>query len=397
MVSYAALREFAEEIGPGVVADRRYLHQHPELGFQEENTARFVAERLRSFNLDAVQTGIAKTGVIGILHGGKGAGTCVLLRADMDALPIAELNDVPYRSAHPGVMHACGHDAHTAMLLGAARVLSDLRGEFAGTIKFVFQPSEEANGGGAKPMIDAGVMEHPHVDAAFGIHVGSNIPVGQVAVRPGAVNASADGALVTIRGLGGHAARPHIAIDPIVVGAHCIVALQSLVSREVDPFEPAVITVGTLHAGTVSNVIPEEATFKATIRTTSEQTRQMLAQRIPEVCTGVAATFRATAAVEYTLGYPPLVNNDAMAALVRDVAIDLVGPERVVAAPPGMGAEDMSYFINAAPGAFYRLGVRNEATGLTYGHHHPRFNLDEDALATGVAMHAAVALRYLGA
>jgi amidohydrolase len=396
MVNYAALREFAEEIGPGVVADRRYLHQHPALGFQEENTARFVAERLRSFNLDSVQTGIAKTGVVGVLNGGKGQGKCVLLRADMDALPIEELNDVPYKSENPGVMHACGHDAHTAMLLGAARVLSDLRNEFAGTVKFVFQPSEEANGGGAKPMIAEGVMENPRVDAAFGIHVGSNIPVGKVAVRPGPVNASADSAQVTIRGLGGHAARPHIAIDPIVVGAHCIVALQSLISREVDPFEPAVITVGTLHAGTVSNVIPEEATFKATIRTTSESTRQLLAERIPAVCKGVAATFRATAEVEYTFGYPPLVNNDAMATLVREVALDLVGPERVVEAPPGMGAEDMSYFINAAPGAFYRLGVRNEATGLTYGHHHPRFDVDEDALATGVAMHAAVALRYLG-
>ena len=396
MVSAAELREIAEEIGPGVVADRRYLHQHPELGFQEENTARFVAERLRTLNLDALQTGVAKTGVVGVLHGGKGPGRCVLLRADMDALPIDELNDVPYKSATPGVMHACGHDAHTAMLLGAARVLADLRGEFAGTVKFVFQPSEEANGGGAQPMIDEGVLENPRVDAAFGIHVGSNIPAGLVGVRPGAVNASADSALVTIRGLGGHAARPQLAIDPIVVGAHCIVALQTLVSREVDPFEPAVITVGTLHAGTVSNVIPEDATFKATIRTTSEQTRQLLAERIPAVCRGVAATFRATAEVEYTLGYPPLVNNEAMAALVRAVALDLVGPERVLEAPPGMGAEDMSYFINAAPGAFYRLGVRNEAAGKTFGHHHPRFDVDEDALATGVAMHAAVALRYLG-
>ena len=395
MVSVAELRGIAEEIGPGVVADRRYLHQHPELGFQEENTARFVAERLRTFNLDAVQTGIAKTGVVGILHGGKGVGKCVLLRADMDALPITELNDVPYKSENPGAMHACGHDAHTAMLLGAARVLAERRGEFAGTIKFVFQPSEEANGGGAMPMIAAGVMENPHVDAAFGIHVGSNIASGQVAVRPGAVNAAADGALVTIRGLGGHAARPQMAIDPIVIGAHCIVALQSLVSREVDPFSPAVITVGTLHAGTVSNVIPEEATFKATIRTTDEQTRQLLAARIPAVCKGIAETFRAMAEVEYTFGYPPLVNDDAMAALVREVALDMVGPERVVEAPPGMGAEDMSYFINAAPGAFYRLGVRDEATGKTYGHHHPRFDLDEEALATGVAMHAAVALRFL--
>jgi amidohydrolase len=395
MVTIAEIREYAEEIGPGVIADRRFLHQHPELGFQEHETARFVADRLRTYNLDEVQTGIAQTGIVGILHGGKGPGRCVLLRADMDALPMTELNDVPYKSENPGAMHACGHDAHTAMLLGAARVLSECRADFAGTVKFLFQPSEEANGGGAKPMIAEGVLENPHVDAAFGIHVGSNVPVGQVAVRPGAVNAAADSAAVTIRGLGGHAARPQIAIDPIVIGAHCIVALQSLVSREVDPLAPAVITVGTLHAGTVSNVIPEEATFKATVRTTDEKTRQLLAERIPAVCKGIAETFRGTAEVEYTFGYPPLVNDDAMAALVREVALDVVGEERIADVPPGMGAEDMSYLINAASGAFYRLGVRNEERGITYGHHHPRFDIDEEALATGVAMHAAVALRFL--
>ncbi len=395
MVTVAELRESAEEIAPGVVADRRYLHQHPELGFQEENTARLVIERLRALHLDDLQTGIAKTGVVGVLQGGKGPGKCVLLRADMDALPITELNDVPYKSEIPGRMHACGHDAHTAMLLGAARVLAERRGEFAGTIKFIFQPSEEQGEGGAQPMIAAGVMENPHVDAAFGIHVGSNIPAGKVAVLPGPVNAAADSAIVTIRGLGGHAARPQMAIDPIVIGAHCIVALQSLVSREVNPLSPAVITVGTLHAGTVSNVIPEDAHFEATIRTFDEQTRQLLAERIPQVVRGICETFRATAEVEYRLGYPPLVNNAAMAALVKEVALAVVGPERVMDSEPGMGAEDMSYFINAAPGAFYRLGVRNEAAGKTYGHHHPRFDIDEDALSTGVAMHAAVALRFL--
>ncbi|HEY7909846.1 MAG TPA: amidohydrolase, partial [Thermomicrobiales bacterium] len=287
MVTVADLRESAEEIAPGVIADRRYLHQHPELGFHEENTARLVVERLRALNLDDLQTGIAKTGVVGVLHGGKGPGKTVLLRADMDALPIEEENDVPYRSETAGVMHACGHDAHTAMLLGAARVLAGRREEFAGTIKFVFQPSEEANGGGARPMIAAGVMENPHVDAAFGIHVGSSIPVGVVTVCAGPVHAAADTARVTIRGLGGHAARPQMAIDPIVIGAHCIVALQSLVSREVNPLSPAVITVGSLHAGTVSNVIPEDATFLATIRTFDEQTRTLLGERIPQVVRGI--------------------------------------------------------------------------------------------------------------
>jgi len=395
MVTAAELMESAEEIAPGVVADRRYFHQHPELGFQEEGTARLVAERLRALNLDEVRTGIAKTGVMGVLHGGKGPGKTVLLRADMDALPITELNDVPYKSENEGAMHACGHDAHTAMLLGAARVLAARRNEFAGTIKFIFQPSEEANGGGAKPMIEAGVMENPHVDAAFGIHVGSNLPAGVVAVKGGATNAATDSARVTIRGLGGHAARPHKAIDPVVIGAHCIIALQTLVAREVDPFSPVVLTVGSLHGGTVSNVIPEEAYFLATIRTTTEETRQLMAERIPQICQGIAETFRATADTQYVFGYPPLVNDEDAASLVRAVATEVVGAERVMAAEAGMGGEDMSFFINAAPGAFYRLGVRNESQGKTYGHHHPRFDVDEDALATGVAMHAAVALRFL--
>ncbi len=395
MVTAAELVESAEEIAPGVIADRRYFHQHPELGFQEEGTARRVVERLNALGLDQVQTGIAKTGVVGILHGTKGPGKTVLLRADMDALPIEELNDVPYKSENPGIMHACGHDAHTAMLLGAARVLAAKRGEFAGTVKFLFQPSEEANAGGAKPMIEAGVMENPHVDAAFGIHVGSNLPAGIVAVTGGAINAASDTARVTITGLGGHAARPHMAIDPIVIGAHCIIALQTLVSREINPFTPVVLTVGSLHSGTVSNVIPEEAYFAATIRNTDENTRQYLAKRIPEVITGICDSFRATANVEYIFGYPPLVNDTAMAALVREAALEVVGPQRTWKAEPGMGGEDMSYFLNEVPGAFYRLGVRNESQGKTYGHHHARFDVDEAALATGVAMHAAVALRYL--
>ncbi len=398
MVTAAELVESAAEIAPGVVADRRYLHEHPELGFQETNTARHVIERLRPLNLDAVHTGIAETGIVGVLHGTKaatGPTKCVLLRADMDALPITEENDVPYKSQNVGAMHACGHDAHTAMLLGAARVLAGRRDEFSGTIKFLFQPSEEANQGGAKPMIEAGVMENPHVDGAFGIHVGSNLPSGIVAVAPGPSNAAADTAVVTIRGLGGHAARPQVAIDPIVIGAHCVIALQTLVSREVNPMRPAVITVGTLHGGTVSNVIPEEATLSATIRTVDDETRALLQKRIPEVVRGISGTFRAEATTEYTLGYPPLVNDAAMAALVRSVAEEVVGPERVREAEPGMGAEDMAYFLRAAQGCFYRLGVRNEARGITYGHHHPRFDLDEDALATGVAMHAAVALRFL--
>jgi amidohydrolase len=395
VIPVAELRDSAEAVAPGVVVDRRYFHQHPELGFREENTARRVAERLRALELDDVLTQVARTGVVGVLRGRRGPGPCVLLRADMDALPLDELNDVPYKSLVPGVMHACGHDAHMAMLLGAAAVLAPRRERFAGTIKFVFQPSEEANGGGAKPMIEAGVLERPRVEAAFGLHVGTNVPLGKVAVRPGPINASADAAIVTIHGQGGHAARPHMAVDPVVVGAHCIVALQSLVSREVNPLSPAVITVGTLHAGTAANVIPEHATFRATIRTVDERTRRLLAERVPAVVRGIAETFRATAEVDYRLGYPPLVNHPGMAELVLDVAREVVGPDRVSEPHLGMGAEDMAYFLEAVPGAFYRLGVRDPAAGKTYSNHHARFDVAEEALPIGVAMHAAVALRYL--
>jgi amidohydrolase len=246
-------------------------------------------------------------------------------------------------------------------------------------------------------MIEAGVLEDPRVDAAFGLHVGTNVPVGKVAVRAGAINASADAAIVTIHGRGGHAARPHMAVDPVVVGAHCIIALQSLVSREVNPLSPAVITVGTLQAGTAANVIPEHATFRATIRTVDERTRRLLAERVPAVLKGIAETFRGTAEVQYRFGYPPLVNNPQMAELVRQVAVEVVGAEQVTEPSLGMGAEDMAYFLEQVPGAFYRLGVRNTAAGKTFSNHHPRFDLDEAALPIGVAMHAAVALRYLAA
>ena len=395
MIAKLPLTEAAWELGPQVVADRRYLHQHPELGMQEENTARFVAEKLRALGLETT-TGIAKTGVVGLLHGGKGPGKTVLLRADMDALPIDELNDVPYKSRTPGVMHACGHDSHTAILLGVATLLAERREEFGGTVKFVFQPSEEMPPGGAKPMIEEGVLENPHVDAAFGIHIGQDLPVGTIGVCTGPTNAASDGFVATIKGSGGHAARPHGCVDPIVVAAQCIGALQTLVSREVNPLRQAVITVGSLHAGTVSNIIPEEAIMKATVRTFDEEVRQNLAERIPALIKGIASAMRAEADVQYRFGYPALVNDPAMTDLVREVAREVVGPGRVVEREPGMGGEDMAYFLQHVPGCFFRIGSRNPARGLVYGHHHPRFDIDDEgALPVGVAAIAAVALRYL--
>ncbi|MGN6810565.1 MAG: M20 metallopeptidase family protein [Thermomicrobiales bacterium] len=393
MASKLGVVDAAWEIGPQVVADRRYLHQHPELGFQEENTSRYVAARLRELGIEP-QTGIARTGVLGVLRGAR-PGKTVLLRADMDALPIEELNDVPYKSRNPGVMHACGHDSHTAMLLGVARLLAERTDEFAGTVKFAFQPAEEREGG-AKPMIDAGVMTNPQVDAAFGVHIAQDLPVGTIGVGAGPSNAAADEAIITITGLGGHAARPHRAVDPIVIAAQCITALQTLVSREVNPLRQAVVTVGSLHAGAVSNVIPESCELRATIRTFDDETRQYLARRIPELVSGIAAAMQGTADVQYRFGYPPLVNDAAMTDLVRDVAREIVGADKVLDREPGMGAEDMAYFLREAPGCFFRIGSNNPTRGLTYGHHHPRFDIDDEgALPIGVAAVTSVALRYL--
>ena len=393
MVTTLPLTEAAWEIGPQVVADRRYLHQHPELGMAEENTARFVAERLRELGIETT-TGIANTGVLGLLHGGQ-PGRTVLLRADMDALPIEELNDVPYKSQNPGVMHACGHDSHTAMLLGVARLLAERKDEIHGTVKFAFQPAEESVGG-AEPMIAAGVMTNPTVDAAFGVHIAQDLAVGMIGVCAGPSNAAVDEATITITGLGGHAARPHVAIDPIMIAGQCIVALQTLVSREINPLRSAVITVGALHAGTVSNIIPEECEMRVTIRTTDEETRTLLSERIPALVSGIATAMRGTAATQYTFGYPVLVNDPAMTDLVREVAREVVGPENVSEREPGMGAEDMAYFLQSAPGCFFRIGSRNPERGLTYGHHHPRFDIDDEgALPVGVAAVAAVALRFL--
>jgi amidohydrolase len=390
-----SLTDAAWEIGPSLVADRRYLHQHPELGFQEENTARFVAERLRELGIET-QTGVAKTGVVGLLHG-KGPGKTVLLRADMDALPIDELNDVPYKSQTSGVMHACGHDAHTTMLLGVAKLLSERRDEFNGTVKFVFQPSEEVPPGGALPMIAEGVLENPHVDAAFGVHTAQDLPAGTIGYVPGALAAAPDAFDARIRGVGGHAAAPHTAVDPIVVAAHCIIALQSLVSRETNPLRQAVITVGSLHSGTVRNIIPGEAVLQATVRTFDPEVRRHLAERIPALIKGIAAAMRAEADVDYEMGYPALINDVPMTELVRDAVSEALGPDKVVEHVPGMFGEDMAYFLQQVPGSFFLVGTNNPERGLIHRAHHARFDIDDEvALPTGVAAVTAVALKFLG-
>ena len=396
MAQATRLRDDIGEIMPGVVADRRDFHVHPELAYEEVRTAGIVADRLRALGVEDVRTGIAQTGVTGLIRGRKaGAGPTVLLRADMDALPILEENEVEYRSQSPGVMHACGHDAHTAMLMGVARLLNERRDEFPGTVKLLFQPAEESPPGGAKPMIDAGVLEDPKVDAAFGLHIHQDGPVGTIELRPGPAMAAADRFHMVVRGKGGHGAKPQDSIDPIVIGAQIVTALQTLVAREVDPTEEAVVTVGTFMAGKAFNVIPDTAELGGTVRTFNAQNRDLLERRIGDLARGIAAAMGGDVDYSYTRGYPATVNDPDMTELVREEAARVVGEESVRHAPLMMGAEDFSYFLEAVPGAFWFVGSQNPERGLVWGHHHPRFDLDEEAMAIGMESMVNVALRYL--
>jgi amidohydrolase len=389
------LRGDIDEIMPGVIADRRQFHEHPELGFQEFETAKTVAERLRALGVEDIRTGIAVTGVTGLIHGGRGPGRVVLLRADMDALPIHEENEVPYRSQVDGKMHACGHDAHTAMLLGIARVLIDRRDEFAGTIKLLFQPAEEG-GGGARVMIDEGVLTNPDVDAVFGMHMDQGSPVGTISMRSGPALAAADRFYVTIKGKGGHGAHPEQTHDPIVIGAHIVTALQTIVAREIDPVKPAVCTVGALTAGEAPNVIPDTATLRGTLRSFDPDVREHLAEAVERLVRGIATAMRAEVDFQYSTGYPPTVNDPEMTEMVRGIAREVVGEERVEEAPLIMGAEDFSYFLEQKPGCFYFVGSANEEKGLNWKHHHPKFDIDEESMAYGMEVMVRTVMRYLG-
>lgn len=387
-----------DEIVPGVIADRRHIHENPELGFQETETAAFVAQRLEALGAEDIRTGIAKTGITALIRGTKpGPEKVVLLRADMDALPIDQESDKEYISKTPGVMHACGHDAHTAMLMGAARILMERRDQFSGAVKLLFQPSEEANAGGAKPMIEAGVLEDPHVDACFGQHLMSPIPTGIMAVTSGPIQASSDEFTIIVQGKGGHGAMPHETVDPIMVSTDIISGLRSIVARNVDPLDAVVVSVCNFHSGKAFNVIPDTAQFGGTVRTLSNENRDLAERRIREIAEGVAAAQGATVTVEYKRGYPPTVNDNAMAEHARTSIKKVVGEDNVISMPPIMPAEDMSYFLEERPGAYFMTGCRNEEKGIVWPHHHPKFDLDEDALGIGVASLVQVAIDFLNA
>jgi amidohydrolase len=389
------LRGDIDEIMPGVIADRRHLHMHPEMGFQEHETATFIAERLRSLGVEEIRTGVGKTGITGLIRGTGGNGSkVILLRADMDALPITEENEVEYRSQNAGVMHACGHDTHVSMLLGTARMLTGRRDQFSGTVKLLFQPAEEG-GGGAKAMISAGALEDPKPEAAFGIHIWQEFPVGTVMARAGTAMVGADSFTITVCGKGGHGGLPHLTIDPVAIGAQIIVALQTIVSRENDPNLPAIVTTATLQAGTAPNVIPDTATMTGTIRTVNEEQRAYVPRRIEEIAKGIAEAMRAEADVTIRWGVPPLVNDPVATEAVRAAAVEVVGEENVTDGPLLTVSEDMAEILRRAPGCFFFVGSRNPEKGLVWGHHHARFDVDEDALAVGIETMTRTVLRVL--
>ena len=395
MTTIDQLKSDIDELVPDMVAMRRDLHEHPELAFEEVRTSGIVAQRLRALGLE-VRTGIAKTGVVGLLKGGAsqpGAKT-IAIRADIDALPIIEMNDIDYRSTVEGKMHACGHDGHTSIALAVADILSKRRAELTGNVKFIFQPAEEKIGG-AEPMVKEGAMEG--VDGVIGLHLISDYPVGRVGVRAGTVFASADRFVLTVRGKGGHAAMPEASIDPIVIAAHIITTLQTLISRETSPFSPAVITIGKVQAGTAFNIIPETAELEGTMRAFSQEHREKLIRRITEVAKGVASTMTATCEVKFFDGCIPCTNDTTMTALVHKAAVEAVGEDKVDDGEEVMttGSDDMAYFLKAAPGCYFIVGANNPQKGANFPHHHPRFNVDEDALPIGVEVLTRSALEFL--
>lgn len=371
-----------------VVATRRDLHEHPELGFEEHRTSAMVAARLRELGYD-VHTGIGQTGVVGVLRGAR-AGKTIMLRADMDGLPIDEENDVPYRSRTATHMHACGHDGHVAMLLGAARVVASRKDEVAGTVCFLFQPAEEGKGG-AKAMVDDGVLERFGIERAYGLHLASSHPAGQVGVREGAFYASSDSIEITIEGKGGHGAAPHLSIDPVYVASQFVVAVQQVVSRNIDPIEPAVVTIGAIHGGTTHNVIPSRVQLMGTVRAFDADVRAKMAERIERVLRGICESSGATYTFEYLWRYPVTSNDAEQTRYVRALAERVAGAEHVADVPKLMGAEDFSFFAERVPACFFTIGS-NGGPDSAWPHHHARFDIDESALPTGVRMMIALAL-----
>lgn len=387
-------KEEANLIKDQVIAIRRDLHENPELGFEEVRTSKVIKEFLEKNEIPYIE--IAKTGVCGIIKGTKeGSNKTVALRGDIDALPIKDMKTCEFKSKIEGKMHACGHDAHTAILMGAGKILNANKDKFSGTVKLLFEPAEETTGG-APHMINEGVLENPRVDCIIGLHVDEETKAGTIKIKKGVVNAASNPYSIKITGQGGHGASPHTTVDPIVIASHIVMALQTIVSREIAPVNPIVITVGTLHAGTAQNIIPGEATLSGMIRTMTKEDREFAIRRLNEIVNGIATISRAKAEITVQESYPCLYNNDEIVDLVHESAIEILGRENVLEQrAPKMGVESFAYFANERDSAFYFLGSGNKEKKTTEPAHSNLFDIDEDCLEIGVAVQALAAFNYL--
>ncbi len=395
MMSKDQIWSLARSVHPYAIETRRHLHRNPELSFKEHATHRFLVERLTELGY-TFQSGLGGgTGIKAVLEGGQ-LGPTVALRADIDALPILEETGLEFASQTPGVMHACGHDIHTAILLGTARALKEIQPTLPGRVVFLFQPGEEQNPGGASLMIKDGCLENPTVDAIFGLHVMPYMEAGTMGFGSGPLMASPDEVEVTVIGKGGHGAAPHLTVDPVLATCQIITLLQQVVARNVSPFQSAVITVGSIHGGTAPNVIPDEVHFKATVRTMDPEVRKLMPKRIEEVVKGVCDAAGATYRFHYDPGYPVLVNDPIMTDIGRRAAQAILGTEKIGPMAPSMGGEDFAYYLEQVPGTFARLGAMIPGSANPYGLHTSKLMIDEESMAVGIAYYLAVVQEFLG-
>ena len=384
------IKRLAAAYTPEFIEVRHHIHAHPELSYQEHETAAFVFDKLQGWGIACERK--ATTGVVGIIKGKNPASRVIALRADMDALPIQEQNDVPYKSTRPGVMHACGHDVHTTCLLGAAKILQETKEEWEGTIKLIFQPGEEKNPGGASLMIKDGVLENPAPQKILALHVHPGMEVGQFSFRGGMVMASADELYITITAKGGHAAAPQFTADPILIAAHLIVSLQQIVSRNNNPFNPSVLSITSFQAGNTTNVIPSEVKLMGTFRAMNEAWRFKAHELIKKHTTELVAAMGAQASIHIDVGYPFVLNDEDLSAQARQLAEEFAGEANVSETELRMGAEDFAYYSHLLPACFFRLGAGNAAKGITIGVHTSTFNIDEGAIEKGIGMMAWLAV-----
>lgn len=387
------IKKIISTIEEEIISIRRDIHNHPELGFEEVRTARLIADYLETLGFQ-VEKNVAKTGVVGLLTG-ENKGPVIALRADMDALTIDEQNDVPYASKEKGKMHACGHDAHVAILLGVAKVLSELKSNIAGQIKFIFQPAEEGPGG-AEPMIEGGVLNNPEVDAILGLHVWSDLPAGTIGIKKGPFFASIDEFDLIIKGKASHGASPHQGIDAIVIAANVINAIQTVVSRSINPTNPGVITIGKVEGGYRRNIIADKVKLEGTVRCLTPGVRELMEEKIRAITAGICKTYGGNFELDYRKEYSSLINEDEITGIVESIAVQVVGEDNtIILEEPTMGGEDFAFFLEKVPGCFFLLGSSNKEKGIEAPHHNPFFDVDEDIFSTGIEIMVLSVLKTL--